>query len=165
MHSVAAALAGAMSALPPVIALPSERADSMQSHPILPVPAAAQAAAWEIEDAPFERAALPSFAMAPEGDPEFTDLVPRTRRNIGVGIAVGALVAAAACFLLLRPPAARPLPAPARITAPAMAMPALATESAVIPVPSTPITPSPEPAIVAPPAVVAPIAPVAPTTP
>jgi uncharacterized protein (TIGR02266 family) len=149
--TVAAALAGSTPPLPPLIAIPSERASSAISHPRLPVPAAAQAAAWEIEDAPFDRVAA---ALAPDAEPEHTDLVPRTRRNIGVGIAVGALAAMAACFVLLRTPVAKPLPAPAPIAAPVaaapMPVPAVVTETAVIPVPSTPITPPVEPTIAGP---------------
>ena len=149
--TVAAALSGATPFLAPLVMTPTERTPSAISHPRLPIPAAAPAAAWEIEDAPFERMAMASAALAPEGEPEYTELVPRTRRNIGVGIAVGALAAMAACFVLLRTPAAKPRPAPAAIAAPVaaapMPVPAVVTETAVIPVPSTPITPALEPAI------------------
>jgi uncharacterized protein (TIGR02266 family) len=161
---VAAALAASAPARPPVMMAPADRgaASHAPSHQILPVPAAAQAAAWEIEDAPLEGQRLtPTSSLAPEGDPELTDLLPRTRRNIGIGIAVGAIAALVACFVLLRTPAARPLSAPAPIASPVaaapMPVPAVVTETAAIPLPSTPILPAAEPAI--PPAM-----PAAPTT-
>jgi len=139
--AMAAALASTALPLAPLMETPIQRV----SHRILPVPPQAQAAAWEIEDAPLEYQPIAFARLAPESDPEFTDLVPRTRRNIGVGIVVGALAALAACFVLLRTPAANPLPAPAPITAPVaaapMPVPAVVTETAALPAPSMPITP------------------------
>ena len=153
--TVAAALAGNAPPVAPLMEMPMQRVASAISRRILPVPPEAQAAAWEIEDAPLEYPSIAFARLAPDGDPEFTDLVPRTRRNIGVGIVVGALAALAACFVLLRTPAAKPLPAPAPITAPVaasvaaapMPVPAVVTETAALPAPSTPITPPLEPAI------------------
>jgi uncharacterized protein (TIGR02266 family) len=156
--AVAAALAGTTPPLPPVMMAPTDRGAGQAhahhtSHPRLAVPAAAHVAAWEIEDAPLEVQAMRLPAPAPEDERELTDLVPRTRRNIGVGIAIGAVAALAACFMLLRTPAARPLPAPAaQIAAPVAAAaaaptPAMASETAALPLPSTPITPPLEPAL------------------
>ena len=164
--TVAAALAGSAAALPPVMMLPADRVAAgahahAPSHQILPVPTAAQAAAWEIEDAPLDPGARGLRSRAPESDPEFTDLVPRTRRNIGVGIVIGTIAALAACFMVLRTPAAKPLPTSAPIAhvaspvaAATMPVPNVVTETSAMPAPSTPILPSPEPAI--PPATPAP---------
>jgi len=68
--------------------------------------------------------------------------VPRTSRNIGVGIAVGAIVAAAACFFLLHPFAASK-PCPAR---PVRQAPALIAAPVSAPAPA----PVAEPTIAAP---------------
>ncbi|HET6148230.1 MAG TPA: TIGR02266 family protein [Polyangia bacterium] len=160
--TAAAAPPGTSPSMAAPLASPMQRVAAAISHPILPVPPEAQAAAWEIEDAPLEHVAVAAAPLSPESDPELTDFVPRTRRNIGVGILVGALAALAVCFVLLRTPAAKPLPAPtpvaASVAAAPMPMPAVVTETAVVPAPSTPVNPPPAPSI--PPAI-----PAAPTTP
>jgi uncharacterized protein (TIGR02266 family) len=104
--------------LAPVMSTPANRAPSYSpayAAPILPVPREAHVAAWEIEDAPIDHQPIRSMSMLSafpsDTAQEPTDLAPRTRRNIGLGVAIGVIAALAACFLLLRTPAARPLPA------------------------------------------------------
>jgi uncharacterized protein (TIGR02266 family) len=98
---------------------------------LLPVPEAASAA-WEDDDD-----SLGSVSLSPPSDAdEQTDLVPRGRRSIGIGVAIGVIAALAACLVLLNKPAAtRLLASPTAITAP-VATAAPAAAPAPFPVPA-----------------------------
>ena len=85
---------------------------------VLPVPASTSAA-WEEEDEPI----APPIPRTPEVDAEHTDLVPRGGRGVGIGIAVGAIIALVASLLLINKPFVRRLTVasrstPARVFAP-----------------------------------------------
>ena len=78
---------------------------------VLPVPASTSAA-WEEEDEPI----APPIPRTPEVDAEHTDLVPRGGRGIGIGIAVGAIIALVVSLLLLNKPFVRRLTVASRST-------------------------------------------------
>jgi hypothetical protein len=84
----------------------------------LPVPASTSAA-WEEADEPI----APPIPRAPEGDAEHTDLVPRSNRGIGIGIAVGAITALVASLLLYNKPFVRRLTVASRSTPAHILMP------------------------------------------
>jgi hypothetical protein len=103
----------------------------------LPVPASTSAA-WEEDDEPI----APPIPRTPEIDAEHTDLVPRGGRGIGIGIAVGGIIALVVSLLLVNKPFVRRLTLASRSTpAKVFAPPPPAAPAPVI----APLEPAPAP--------------------